>query len=164
MRIANLGILLLTAMVMTKYVISLYTFSAKDGSFKSGITLDYETIRYEIAELQSRHVNNRLLAFNSLDHFETSLAAYEPESASKPYEGSDFNTSSVYPENVESAPGMNVDDEPLPMDYHNSLVVYDIANPSKSLISSVYDDVEDDIPLDNGNTIISGMMEVMPRR
>jgi hypothetical protein len=166
MRIANLGILLLTVMVVTKYVISLHAFGTKDGSFKSGIVLDYQTIRYEIAELKSRHVNDRLLAFNSLDEFETNLASYQPETHSNAYTGSDFNTSPAYIETavVETNITWDFEDEPLPMDHRNSLVVYDLANPSNSLVSSVYDDVEDDIPLDNGNTIISGMMQVIPRR
>ena len=37
-------------------------------------------------------------------------------------------------------------------------------NPEKNIIATKYEDFVDDIPLDNSNTIVSGLMQIMPRK
>jgi len=146
-------------MVATKYFVSLNSLRAEDGSFKSGIAVDYKAAIDNLLEKNSSFSTDNLIAVNSLTRVATTddksnkvVQATEIEQNS-----SNSSTASIQRNNSE---------EPLPMEYGNSLVVYDFSNPDNNLVSSNFADIdiEDDIPLDNGNTIINGLMLIMPRR
>jgi len=159
MRTSTIGIILLTVMVATKYFVSLDTMHAEDGSFKNGIVVDYTSAFENLRENKSVFPINNLLAFNSSTHITTNADKLLLSTQSSDFNktSSNFNTKKIEQNNSE---------EPLPMEYSNSLVVYDFSNPDNNLVSSNFDDIdiEDDIPLDNGNTIINGLMLIMPRR
>jgi len=147
-------------MVATKYIVSLEALRAEDGSFKSGIEVDYTAAIDEFFEENASLPSNNLLASNSSTHIELGNTQTINQT----------NTTSIGDNGNENAAVIRrndqekSEDEPLPMEESNSLVVYDFSNPDNNIISSNYEDIEDDIPLDNGNTIINGLMLIMPRR
>lgn len=160
---------MLTALVTTKYVLSLYSFDSSDGSFKNGISFDYGPIVAAVHKMKSTPVNNQLLASNSFNNITTDATAMNPATQSAgSQEGTDYNTGLSATGNSSSSTDIaareEVYDNPISMESGHTLVVYDISNPDNSLVASTFYDIEDDAPLDNGNTVISGMMLLMPRR
>ena len=162
MRLSTVGIILLTAMVATKYFVSLDALRAEDGSFKSGLEVDYTAAINKLYEENFSAPSNNLLASNSSSHVELGndkvVTALSKNNLSD--NGIENNSSTFVRRNNQE----KSEDEPLPMEESISLVVYDFSNPENNLISSNYEDIVDDIPLDNGNTIINGLMLIMPRR
>ena len=159
MRLSTIGIILLTVMVATKYFISMNTLRAEDGSFKTGVIVDYSIAIDNLNNKKSILTNDNLLAFNSSTHFKTidDKSVYNHFLTTNNFSSNSSTETKSERTNLE---------EPLPMEYGNTLVVYDFSNPDNNLVSSNYEDIdiEDDIPLDNGNTIINGLMLIMPRR
>lgn len=167
MRISSIGILLLTAMVTSKYVISLYSLDISDGSFSKGIKLDISKSYIALNEIKAGHESAKLLAANTINDFNPGPVSSTPYTATgghragvdyQPAHTSGSFAAESYPEETEYS------EDPISMESGHTLVVYDIVNPSNSLIATTQDDIVDDIPLDNGNTIVSGLMMVMPRR
>lgn len=160
MRLSTVGIILLTAMVATKYFVSLEALRAEDGSFKSGIEVDYTAAIDKLYDENNSSPSNNLLAANSSTHIQLGNDNVVIESNKNNFSVNENNSTTTVRRNNQG----NSEDEPLPMEQSNSLVVYDFSNPDNNIISSNYEDIVDDIPLDNGNTIINGLMLIMPRR
>ena len=149
-------------MVATKYFVSLEALRAEDGSFKSGVEVDYTEVIHKLYEENFLSASNHLLANSSSMQIE--LGNDKIVTASTENNLSDNGIENISSTFNRRSNQENSEDEPLPMEESNSLVVYDFSNPENNIISSNYQDIEDDIPLDNGNTIINGLMLIMPRR
>jgi len=160
MKLSSIGIFLLTAMVAAKYIVSENSLTASDGSFKNGIVINYSDA-FESLEFNTSQSSGTLLAQN-----------YEPKliPANKPdnVRPDSDNTSDLSDQQnnqpISFALNEVTIETTISMESSNSMVVYDFSNPTNNLISSTYEDIEDDIPLDQGNTVINGLMQVMPRR
>lgn len=161
MKTTNIGIILLTLLVLTKYAISVNTSTSADGSFKSGLVVDYTSIPDIISDLGNSGEPD-LLAFNFSHSMPSDNPALKtnhltPEKSSR-HQTENQTTSSF-------AVFENTTPETLPMEHVNSLVVYNPSNPVIADMKTIYEDQYDQAaPLDNGNTLNNEMMMMMPRR
>jgi hypothetical protein len=161
MKTTNIGLVLLTVLVVTKYFISLDTYTSQDGSFKSGQPIDYTVMRDFLAG-EKKASQPALLAYNpaisesNLPHFANSKKKLEPATNLNQERSQNVNLTPAFKKNT---------DEVLPMEHSNSLVVFDPSNPEIADIKTQYVDQYDNAaPLDNGNTVVNEMLMMMPRR
>ncbi|MBI3136512.1 MAG: hypothetical protein HYZ14_17690 [Bacteroidetes bacterium] len=146
-------------MVLAKYVISLNTMTLEDGSFKDGLAIDYTVVQKELTNYQNQQQAEPLLAYNPVEPVvavvQTDIPATNHHHAAN--ESPDIADSFVVTE-TENLEG------PAPMEYANTLVVYNPSNPVIAQMTTQYLDPEDSEPLDQGNTLINEMQMMMPRR
>ncbi|MBK6527410.1 MAG: hypothetical protein IPO32_12780 [Crocinitomicaceae bacterium] len=161
MKTTNIGLVLLTVLVVTKYVISLDTYTSQDGSFKSGQLIDYSVMTDFIAA-EKKASQPALLAYNpavsesNLSNYTVSKEKQESAAISNQETTQIVNFTPVFKKNT---------DEVLPMEHSNSLVVFDPSNPEITDMKTQYVDQYDNAaPLDNGNTVVNEMLMMMPRR
>lgn len=161
MKTTNIGLVLLTVLVVTKYVISLDTYTSQDGSFKSGQLIDY-SVMTDFITAEKKASQPALLAYNpaisesNLPHSADSKKKLEPATKSNQETTQIVNFTPVFKKNT---------DEVLPMEHSNSLVVFDPSNPEITDMKTQYVDQYDNAaPLDNGNTVVNEMLMMMPRR
>lgn len=147
MKLSTLGIGLLTVMVAINSYLNESYFTKEDGSFKNGIIIERSEIIATIIADSREKTESRLYAFNSVRTVDlTNWVNF--------VELSKLDNNNQQPK-IE---------EPISVEQVNSLVVYDLNNPEKNIITTKYEDFVDDIPLDNTNTIVSGFMQIMPRK
>lgn len=152
MKLSSVGIVLLTLMVGINFYLNESNFTKSDGSFKNGITLDRSHLYSSLLELKANQkLDAELYAYSSFSQIKLSdwLGYVERENPS---------------EVKERGVSFTKKDDPISVEQVNSLVVYDMNNPEKNIIATKYEDFVDDIPLDNSNTIVSGLMQIMPRK
>jgi hypothetical protein len=159
MKVSNIGIILLTLMVCTKYFISSNTLTHKDGLLRAGLVVDYTGIEKELFSTPVSSNVSPLLAYNQVN---TVADQQNTEAVSK-------TTSRNYTSQAPTVEGYVVNETelpegPAPVEYANTLVVYNPSNPVIEQMSSQYLEPEDSEPLDQGNTVISEMQLMMPRR
>lgn len=160
MKTTNIGIVLLTLLVVTKYYISLNTYSNKDGALKSGIVFDYSLVPDYIAAL-SQSTEPQLLALNEVNSENSGQVTSDRERSENTSQNNTKETEVPlsYPVFENELP------ETLPMEHSNSLVVFDPSNPVLANMKTTYTDQYDEAsPLDNGNTLVDEMQTMMPRR
>ena len=157
MKIQNIGIILLTAMVLTRYLSLVNQLTSRDGSFRDGI-------EFSMIDAFKSHASEKESQTTTL------LANHAPIQKSNLSLSQETITVDILPE-INSAPEgyvMNyvspTVNEPAPMEYANTTVVYDPSNPVLMSMNTRYEDPAESVPLDNTNTVISGMMSVLPRR
>ena len=142
-------------MVSVKYFISQQTLTHKDGSLQEGLVVDYTIVQKELQQL-TLSPSIPLLAFNSLNTVADGVQASTP---------SPSHTDQAFVAQVVSTDGYVVNEAeelegPAPVEYANTLVVY---NPSSPVPAS-YADQDDSSPMDHSNTIVNEMQLMMPRR
>lgn len=162
MKTTNIGIGLLTILVLTKYFISVNTHTSKDGSFQSGLIIDFVGLPELISIMVSKHNGSELLTLNN-GQIENTAVENNTESGKAMHWSPDVSQES------KEKSGQPVDlshfQETLPMEHSHSLVVYDPANPVLAEMKTEFVDVYDEAaPLDNGNTLNAEMQIMMPRR
>ncbi|MBK7127756.1 MAG: hypothetical protein IPM74_15060 [Crocinitomicaceae bacterium] len=158
MKIQNIGIILLTAMVLTRYLDLVNQLTSRDGSFREGI--EFSMIEaYESIQSENESEPATLLLAN---HAPVEKSDFSDASISHIADNS--SESQHVPEGYAMNPETSSSDEPAPMEYANTMVVYDPSNPALISMNTRYEDPTESVPLDNTNTVISGMMSVLPRR
>jgi hypothetical protein len=162
MKTTNIGLVLLTVLVVTKYVISLDTYTSQDGSFKSGQVIDY-TVMTDFIARENKASQQELLAYNPANT--ASNVVVSSSDSKKKLEPTKIQNQEAL-ENASGTPNFeNKSDEALPMEHSNSLVVFDPISPEITDIKTQYVDQYDNAaPLDNGNTVVNEMLMMMPRR
>lgn len=160
MKISSVGIILLTLMVSAKYFISLNSMTHKDGTLGEALAIDYAAIQKELLFNSESATRSDLLAANyhtlaapQLNGTTDSRSFTTTESRTESVSGDDYVVTEM--EELEG---------PAPMEYANTLVVYNPSNPVITQMSTRFDDPEDSEPLDQGNTLINEMQLMMPRR
>lgn len=146
-RAANIGLVLLTILVIARFVDLRSRYSFKDGLVGNILSIDYNLISDRVQGNFS-HSNFAILSTNS--------------SLKKAIDNSNEQST-----NVIFSPKMVVTNSEslISMEQRNSLVVYDPRNPILAEIGQKFHDPYDDAaPLDNGNTIVSELQSFMPRR
>lgn len=154
MKATRIGIGLLAVMLGVRYLILLDDLSPKDGTFKSGIPIDANRFFSDLLALSHSHQEEKLLAFEAVPEQHLAIKSQPVKSHS--------SSSNHTPKEIifSSQPETAI----IPMEYGNTLVVYDPSDPAISATNTNYEDPEDSVPLDHENTVISGMMSFMPRR
>jgi len=162
MKTTNIGLVLLTVLVVTKYVISLDTYTSQDGSFKSGQVIDY-TVMTDFIARENKASQQELLAYNPANT--ASNVVVSSSDSKKKLEPTKIQNQEAL-ENASGTPNFeNKSDEALPMEHSNSLVVFDPISPEITDMKTQYVDQYDNAaPLDNGNTVVNEMLMMMPRR
>jgi len=162
MKISSVGIVLLTLMVVTKYYISIDTMPTKDALLSRGFFLDYNDLQEQITGLVNPTQTNELIAFNAQELNQSTLPSVKHHSTTNTVLATDAQETAAY---AFTAPEETNVDEPAPMEYGNTLVVFNPSNPAIVGMTTQYEDPYDNsAPLDNGNTVINEMQMMMPRR
>jgi hypothetical protein len=156
MRISNIGIILLTLLVVTKFLITRNTLSHEDGLLSEKISFDESVFVNEIQNSLHNSNADQLVSHSIVKLRNTEFAGKQLKE--KPQRNnSDVN----YQEYIFNVTTDNSDD-PAPVEYaSNTMVVY---NPSMPAFTKIYTDPEESEPLDQGNTVILEMQMMMPRR
>lgn len=156
MRISNIGIILLTLLVVTKFLITRNTLSHEDGLLSEKISIDESIFINEIQNSLHNKNADHLVAHSSpkLRNVETD----EKQLKEKPKKNYPVLNNQTFIYKPSSEPS----DDPAPVEYaSNTMVVY---NPSMPAFTKIYTDPEESEPLDQGNTLINEMQMMMPRR
>ncbi len=156
MRISNIGIILLTLLVVTKYFVTRNTLSHEDGLLSEKISIDESVFFYEIKNSIHNSNADHLVSNSSPKMRDLETDAKQLKEKPKRINPLINNQPFVFNPTVESS------EDPAPVEYaSNTMVVY---NPSMPAFSKVYTDPEESEPLDQGNTLINEMQIMMPRR
>lgn len=158
MKVSNIGIILLTLLVVIRYTLIPESMNLSDGSFSSGISFNYDAPKQFLASMVSDQNRSELVAIHTpkLEN-EYTLNKRKNNRATGKNEG-DITDPIYFAQNNENTSG------PAPMEYANTLVVYNPENPAISNFNTKYIDPEDSQPLDHGNTLVNEFQMMMPRR
>lgn len=136
MKTTNIGIILLTSVVLIKYSTDQFR-----SSEKSEASVDFVVYNFDQSDILLNNQSNDLLAVHAKTNAERVMQKVQ----------SDY----FIIEQVES----------IPMNYISELVHFDANQPSFSEIKTSYKDEYDLArPLDNSNTVTNELLMMMPRR
>lgn len=162
MKTTNIGLVMLTALVVTKYLVTQGVVTGIAGSFQSEFAINPSTV-LDFVAANKQTVQPELLAY-SPSISETHLIVRTKSNRSTNRSGNDKVLAAN--DYSKTTPGFTNDiEQTLPMEHSNSLVVFDPTSPAITDIKTQFVDQYDNAaPLDNGNTVVNEMLMMMPRR
>jgi len=158
MKVSNIGMVLLVSMVGTKYLLSWYGDLSSDLKANSAVHFNYSFLINENPLQRSIYL---VAAEFSLEDRKND---FFQKRNSKNVTTNQFRSKNKTKATDELLAQLKSTDEPLPMEHRNSLVVFDLNHPENNLITKTFVDNHDEIPLDHSNTIVNGLMQIMPRK